>query len=340
MSQSERQSETSEPSPYVVVSSPGMENLASSVLAIMKRQFGVEFPHHHMEFRTFANGEDLPRLPETVRRQHVFYFHPMQTPSPNDAVVRLMLANDAMRRASVHGITLVLPYMAYLRQDRKDRPRVPISARVLADAIEMNRSIERVITFDMHAEAVQGFFSLPVDNLTTVDLYAATCRKRFSDMSNVMVVAPDFGGVVRARRFAAELGDVPVAIFEKNRPEANKSEVISVIGEPVAGKHVVIYDDMCDTGGTIRGVARELQRRGARDVTVLVTHGIFSGAADVKFAEAGFPVLATNSIPRSAEYLAENASWFTQQPIDELLANAVYQASIVGGSVSQLSARR
>jgi ribose-phosphate pyrophosphokinase len=326
-----------EPSPYVVVSSPGMEDLAASVLAIMKRKFGVEFPHHRMEYRDFANGEVLPRLPETVRRQHVFFFHPMQTPTPNDALVRLMLANDAMRRASVAGVTLVLPYMTYLRQDRKDRPRVPISARVIADVIEMNRSIERVITFDMHAEAVQGFFSIPVDNLTTISLYADACRRRFPDLSNVLIVAPDFGGVVRARRFAAELGDLPVAIIEKNRPDANKSEVISVIGGPVAGKHIIIYDDMCDTGGTIRGVASELKTRGAKDVTVLVTHGIFSGGAEAKFRAAGFPVLATNTIPRSAAYRAENATWFTQQTMDDVLASAVYQASIVGGSVSQLS---
>lgn len=330
-----------EPSPYVVVSSPGMEQLADSVLAIMAHKFGAEFPHHRMEYQDFANGEVLPRLPETVRRQHVFFFHPMQDPSPNDALVRLMLANDAMRRASVAGITLVLPYMTYLRQDRKDRPRVPISARVIADVIEMNRSIERVITFDMHAEAVQGFFSIPVDNLTSIGLYAEACRKRFPDLAkNVIIVAPDFGGVVRARRFAAELGDVPVAIFEKNRPGANTSVVVSVIGEPVAGKHVVIYDDMCDTGGTIRGVVTELKARGARDVTVLVTHGIFSGTAAQEFKKAGFPVLATNSIPRVPAYLEDNASWLTQQPMDDLLASAVYQASIVGGSVSKLSSSR
>jgi ribose-phosphate pyrophosphokinase len=330
-----------EPSPYVAVSAPGMDTLAESVLAILRSKHGVTFPHLRMEFRRFANDEVLPRIPETVRRQHVFLFHPLQTPNPNEALIRLMLATDALRRASAAGITLVLPYICYLRQDRKDRPRVPISARAVADLIEMNKSVERIITFDMHADQAQGFFTIPVDNLRTVDLFADACRRRFSEQLNdVMVVAPDFGGVGRARAIALELGNLPVAIIEKRRPEANKAEVVSVIGESISGKRVIIYDDMADTGGTVRMVVGELlTRHQARDVTVLVTHGIFSGGAEEKFADAGFPVICTNSIPRAPEWLEGQRSWLTLQPLDDLLADAVHQASIVGGSVSMLGAR-
>jgi ribose-phosphate pyrophosphokinase len=315
-----------------------MGRVAESVLEHMAREYGTVLPHHRMEVGTFANGETFVRVPDTVRRQHVFLFHPMQHPTPNDALVRLLLTNDALRRASVAGITLVLPYMTYLRQDRKDKPRVPISARLMADLIESNKSVERVITVDMHADQAQGFFSIPVDNMTTVGLFAEHLKARFGGaLENVMVVSPDFGGVVRARRMAKKLGNLPVGIFEKRRPEANKTEVVSVLGDPIAGKHVVIYDDIVDTGNTIRGVVEALRELGARSVVIVGTHGIFSAGAEKKFAQDNFSVSCTDSVIRSEAYYAEQKSWLTVVSLEALLARAVHEASIVGGSVSKLS---
>lgn len=315
-----------------------MEHVATSVLEHMAREYGTVLPHHKMEVGTFANGETFVRVPDTVRRQHVFLFHPMQHPMPNDALVRLLLTNDALRRASVAGITLVLPYMTYLRQDRKDKPRVPISARLMADLIESNKSVERVITVDMHADQAQGFFSIPVDNMTTVGLFAEHLKIHFGGaLENVMIVSPDFGGVVRVRRMAKKLGNLPVGIFEKRRPAANEAEIVSVIGDSIVGKHVVIYDDIIDTGGTILGVAKAIKELGALSVVIIGTHGIFSAGAEKKFARGGFSVSDTNSIPRSEEYRTAQSSWLTTVSLDALLARAVHQASLVGGSVSQLS---
>ncbi len=325
-------------SPFVVVSSPGMHEMAGNVVSLLKAKHGLALPHHRTDFEKFANAEWLPQLPETVRRQHVFLFHPLQHPTPNDALMLMFLINDALKRASVDGITLVIPYMPYLRQDRKHKPRAPISARMVADLIESNTQVERIITVDMHADQEQGFFSIPVDNLSSMGLFAEHFKRCLDEgLSNVTVVAPDFGGAVRARRFAKKLGDLPVAIFEKRRPSANQSEVVSLIGEPVTGKTVVIYDDMIDTGGTIRGVVASLKSHGAKEVLVCATHGIFSGDSEEKFAAAGFPVFCTNSIPRDPEYDAKNSPWLAPVPMDELLSEAVYQASLVGGSVSNLN---
>ena len=155
-------------------------------------------------------------------------------------------------------------------------------------------------------------------------------------MKDVVVVAPDFGGAVRARRFAAKLGDAPVAIFEKRRPHANHSEVVALVGESVEGRITIIYDDMIDTGGTIRGVAGELAKRGAREVYICATHGIFSGGAEEKFRAEGVRVLTTDSIPREDAYRAAHADWLSIVSMNDLLAEAIFEASLVGGSISKL----
>ena len=178
--------------PFVVVSTPGMHELAARTVALLASNHGMQLPHHQIEFERFANGEVLPHVPVTVRRQHVFVFHAMQLPSPNDAVITALLVHDALKRASVSGITLVAPYLPYLRQDRKHKPRVPISARMLADIIESNHCVERVITADMHADQEQGFFSIPVDNLMGMGLFAEHFKKMLgSELANSVVVAPE-----------------------------------------------------------------------------------------------------------------------------------------------------
>lgn len=325
-------------SPYVVVSSPGMHDMAERVVALIGERHDLHLRHVRLEVETFANGEVMVYVPETVRRQHVFFFHELQHPSPNDALMTLLVANDALRRASVTKITLITPYIAYLRQDRKHKPRVPISARMLADLIESNKSVQELITADMHAEQEQGFFSIPVDNLLGLGLFAEHFKRHLSDeLVDAVIVAPDFGGAVRARRFAKKIDDAPVAIFEKRRPRANQSEAVSLIGESVVGKIAIVCDDMIDTGGTIRGVAKKLKEMGARKVYVCATHGIFSGNAEQAFAELGFPILCTNSIPRNAEYYAQHASWLNMIPMEELLAETIYESSLIGGSISKFN---
>jgi ribose-phosphate pyrophosphokinase len=324
-------------SPFVVVSSSGMHEMAASVVSILKKKRDLALPHQKIECERFANGELLPLVPETARGQHVFFFHPMQLPDPNTALVAMHLTNDALTRAAVDGITLVAPYLSYLRQDRRSGKRVALSARAVADIIQAG-GVKRIITCEMHADQAEGFFSFSVDNLGGMGIFADHFKKvRGGDFTDVLVVAPDLGSAVRARRFADKLGDLPVTICEKRRPAPNQSEVLSIIGEPVAGKTVIIFDDMIDTGGTIRGAVQALKNIGAKEVFVCAVHGIFSADAEQKFADAHSDVFVTNSIPREAAYYKKHSSWLTLVPLDDLLAEAIYQASRKGGSVSKLN---
>ncbi len=322
----------------VLVSSNGMHEMAERIARLLGER-GTPLRHIRAEHTQFANGELKPWIPETVRGEHVFLLHPLQAPDPNTAIMLMLLTADALTRASVAGITLVLPYIPYLRQDRKDRPRTPISARLIADLIESNSRVERIITLDMHADQEQGFFSIPVDNINARVIHAEHYRKKFcGDFSTVSVLAGDFGGAVRARRFATLLdARVPVSIIDKRRTGPNQAEVIGFVGESVTGRDVILYDDMLDTGGTARGAVAEVMRLGARSVEICVTHGLFSNNAEAAFKTAGYPVVVTPTIPRAPAYWEMHASWLTSVPIDELLASAIYEASLVGGSVSKLS---
>lgn len=325
-------------SPFVIVSSPGMHGMGESIQRILLES-GVSFPHHRLEYTRFANGEYLPRIPETVRQQHVFFLHPLQDPDPNTGLMMMLLSNDALKRSSIAGMTLVIPYIPYLRQDRKDRPRVPISARLVADLIESNRMVQKIITIDMHAEQEQGFFSIPVDNLSSMTLFAHYFRERFTGGDRrIVVVAPDFGAAVRARRFAKKIGeDISVSIVEKRRSGPNVAEVVSIIGPSVDGAIVIMYDDMIDTGGTIRNAAIAMKHLGAAEVFLAATHPIFSGTAVKEFSALGIPVACTDSIPRDPSFVSEH-DWFTSVPIDRLLADAILESTMIGGSVSKLNA--
>lgn len=323
-------------SPFVLVSAPGMHEIAEAILVKLATK-GMHFPHHRLEYTRFANGEVLPLIPHTVRRQHVFFLHPLLHPDPNIAIMMMLLANDALKRASVAGITLVVPFLPYLRQDRKDKPRRPISARMLADLIESNDKVERIVTLDMHAEQEQGFFSIPVDDLSSMPMFVADITQRFAGkIENLAVVAADFGGAVRSRRMAKKVGDLPVAIFEKRRPSANRSEIVSLIGDSIVGKTAIIYEDMVDTGGSLLGVYTKLLEFGASEVVAYVGHGILSGDAEDRFRDSGLTIVCTDSIPRSADH-AEKNPWLIKLPLADLLADAIYEASLVGGSVSKLS---
>lgn len=335
VSEKEMDMETMDESKFVLVSSPLMHEFGSE-LCLYLEECGMSIPHYCIDFTTFANGEVLPQIPHTIRGQHVFFLHALQHPDPNTAAMMMFVANDAIKRASAAGITLVTPFLSYLRQDRKDRPRVPISARLLADLIESNHIVKGLITIDMHAEQEQGFFSIPVDNLTGVKVFSEHLWSKFnSDFSHVVMMAPDFGGAVRNRRLARALGDIPVCILEKRRIGPNKAEMLSVIGESVVGKYVIIYEDMICSGGTAIEAVEKVMAMGAREVYLCATHGIFSRGAEKRFREKNIPVACTNSIPRSSDYYSEE-SWLTNVSVVSYFADAIYEAAQVGGSISKL----
>lgn len=328
--------EITEQSRFVLLSSPLMYEFGNGICEHLN-VLGMRMPHYGIEFTTFSNGELLPVIPHTIRGQHIFFVHALQHPDPNIAVMMMLIANDDMMRASASGITLVTPYLPYMRQDRKNQPRVPISARMIADLIESNRLVKGLITIDMHAEQEQGFFSIPVDNLTGVRIFSRYIEKKFNgDLADVVVMAPDFGGAVRNRRLARALGDLPVCILEKRRTGPNQAEIVSVIGESIAGKRVVIYEDMIDSGGTAIEAVEKVSDLGAREVYLCATHGIFSRDAEKRFRQKNITVACTDSIPRPADYYQDHL-WLTNVSIIPYFAEAIFQAAQVGGSISQLS---
>lgn len=239
----------------------------------------------------FADGEIYFQILENVRGADVFVVQPTCTPV-NDNLVELMLMIDAFRRASARRITAVLPYFGYARQDRKDKPRVPISSKVVSDALAKNS--DRLLTMDLHAAQIQGFFDIPVDHL-----FAAPVLVDFFkdvEMENLTVVSPDPGGVERARAFAKRL-DGELAIIDKRRTEMNVAEVMNVIGD-VKGRSALIVDDIVDTAGTLVNTVEALKDAGAVEVYAGATHGVLSGPAIERIQNSSLKELVvTNTIP-------------------------------------------
>lgn len=326
--------------PIVLLSSPEMSEIAKTVAASLGAD-DSRYSQLEVEYTTFANGEIVPRLPETVRSKDVYFFHSLHLPDPNTSFIKMLLTSNAVRLASARSLVLVILYIPYLRQDRKDRSRVPVSARVIADIIETNKTVKRIVTMDMHADQEEGFFSIPVDNMRGRGLHSDYFKKIFGDsISEVMAVAPDFGSAVRTRRFADLLGEnVPVAILEKER-SGGKVKTYELIGDDPKGKRVILYDDMIDSGGTIIAASHALMERGAKEIYVCATHGIFSASggttAEEKFSKAGVQVVVTDSIPRTPQYCEANKSWLTVLPTHELITKVLQQSDHSGGSVSKL----
>ncbi|MCL4520204.1 MAG: ribose-phosphate pyrophosphokinase [Firmicutes bacterium] len=221
----------------------------------------------------FSNGEIRVRLEENVRGTDVYIVQPTTTPV-NDHLMELLLLIDAARRASARRVTAVMPFYGYARQDRKERGREPISAKLVANLITV-AGARRVLTMDLHAPQIQGFFDIPVDNLHGVRILSEAIYQKH--LENLMVFSPDAGGVMRARQMAKFL-DAPLGFIDKRRPEPNVSEVVNVIGK-VRDKTVVIIDDMIDTGGTVALAAQAIRDLGARAVFAACTHPVFSGEA-------------------------------------------------------------
>ena len=241
----------------------------------------------------FSDGEVQVEIQENVRGKHVFILQSTCAPT-NDNLMELMVMVDALKRASARRITAAIPYFGYARQDRRPRSaRVAITAKVVANMLEV-AGVERVLTMDLHADQIQGFFDIPVDNIYASPVLLEDLRKK--NYEDLLVVSPDVGGVVRARALAKQLG-VDLAIIDKRRPKANVAEVMNIIGE-VEGRNCVIMDDMIDTGGTLCKAAQVLKERGAKQVFSYCTHPVLSGGAAARIADSALDeVVVTDTIP-------------------------------------------
>ena len=250
----------------------------------------------------FSDGEIQVQINENVRGADVFIIQSTCAPT-NDNLMELIVMVDALRRASAGRITAVVPYFGYARQDRRVRSaRVPITAKVVADLLS-TVGIDRLLTCDLHAEQIQGFFDIPVDNVFGSPVLLDDILKK-TDLVNPIVVSPDIGGVVRARAVAKLLNDTEMAIIDKRRPRANVSQVMHIIGD-VADRDCILVDDMIDTGGTLCKAAEALKERGAKRVFAYATHAVFSGLAEQHLAsDAIDEIVVTDTVPLSPEMQA------------------------------------
>jgi len=245
-----------------------------------------------MELHRFPDGEISLQVQENVRGRDVFVLQTVAL-DPNNYLMELLILIDALKRASARSINAIVPYFGYSRQDRKDKPRVPITAKLVANMLE-SAGVTSVLTLDLHADQIQGFFNVPVDNLHGRPLLVEAFRK--FDLANSIVVAPDAGSVKLTRDFAADLG-TEFAVFDKNRLSAEQVEVVTVIGD-VEGKDVLLADDMCSTAGTLVSAAKACQEKGARRIYSAVTHGLFVGGAVEKIENSPIEaMLMCNTIP-------------------------------------------
>jgi ribose-phosphate pyrophosphokinase len=264
----------------------------------------------------FADGESYIQIKENVRGADVFVVQPTCAPV-NDHVMELLLIIDALRRSSADRITAVLPYYGYARQDRKDQPRVPISARVVASLLE-RAGADRILALDLHAAQIQGFFDIPVDHLFVTPVMLDYFKPK--NIEDITVVSPDAGGVERARAFAKRL-NAPLAIIDKRRDAPNVAEVMNIIGD-VAGRNCLIVDDLIDTGGTLVKGVDALLAQGAASVSACATHAVLSGSAVERIAQSRLQeVVLTNSIPVRPEVAA--CPKITILSVAPLLARAI-----------------
>ena len=271
--------------------------------------------------RRFADMEIFVEINDNVRGEDVFVVQSTSAPA-NDHLMELLIALDALRRASARRVTAVIPYFGYARQDRKTGSRTPISAKLVANLIT-EAGANRVLTLDLHAGQIQGFFDIPVDNLYAAPLFARDIQARFQNQS-LMIVSPDVGGVVRARSLAKRV-NCDLAIIDKRRERAGVSEVMNVIGD-VRAKHCILVDDICDSGGTLINAASALQQNGAAAISVYATHGVLSNGAAERIAASPIESMTiTDSIePTEAVLAAPNIRVFTIAPI---LADAMQRIS-------------
>ena len=263
----------------------------------------LEIPLAKCMVRRFADQEVFVEVMENVRGEDVFVIQSTSYPA-NDHLMELLIITDALRRASARRVTAVIPYFGYARQDRKPGPRTPISAKLVANLIT-RAGADRVLTLDLHAGQIQGFFDIPTDNLFAVPVMSRDVQEHH-DLSNVMVISPDVGGVVRARAFARRLS-APLAIVDKRRERPGEAEVMNIIGD-VKGYNCILFDDIIDSGGTLCNAAEVLMDRGAQSVLAYCTHGVLSGGAVARISASAIKeMVITDSIqPTAAIEAAES----------------------------------
>ena len=283
----------------------------------------LQLPIGQANVGTFSDGETMIEILENVRGRDVFIIQSTCAPA-NDNLMELIIMADALRRSSAGRITAVIPYFGYARQDKRVRSaRVPIAAKVIADMMA-SVGICRVLTVDLHADQIQGFFYMPVDNVYSTPILLEDIKQK--NLSNLMVISPDVGGVVRARAMAKLLNDAELSIIDKRRSGPNKSEVMHIIGEP-KGRHCVIIDDIVDTAGTMCSAAHELKKNGASSVRAYITHPVLSGPAIDNIINSSLDeVVVTDTIPLSD--IAQQCNTIRVVSLAEMLAQAIKRVNV------------
>jgi len=285
--------------------------LAAAISSVLK------MPLAKASVRRFADNEIFVEILENVRGSDVYVIQSTSFPA-NDHLMELLIITDALRRASARRITAVIPYFGYARQDRKVGSRAPISAKLVANLIT-HAGADRVMTLDLHAAQIQGFFDIPTDNLFAAPVMARDIKEKF-DLSKVMVVSPDVGGVIRARGLAKRI-NAPLAIIDKRRERAGESEVMNVIGD-VAGYTCVLIDDIVDSGGTLVNAADALLANGAKDVYAYITHGVLSGGAVARITSSRLKELVITDSIQPTEAVKKAAN-IRSLPIATLIGEAI-----------------
>ena len=286
----------------------------------------LELPLTDCTVKRFADKEVYVEVHENVRGEDAFILQSTSYPA-NDNLMELLILTDALRRSSARRITAVLPYFGYARQDRKSAPRTPISAKLVSNLITQ-AGANRVLTLDLHAAQIQGFFDIPTDNLTAAPVMVRDIQDNY-DVKNVMIVSPDVGGVVRARNVASRIG-ANLAIVDKRRPRAGVSEVMNIIGD-VEGQCCILIDDIVDSGGTLVNAAEALLKAGAKEVSAYITHGVLSEGASERIAASKLKELVvTDSIAETeATQAAANIRRMTIAPlIGEAIARTASEQSV------------
>ncbi|MGO9005966.1 MAG: ribose-phosphate pyrophosphokinase [Beijerinckiaceae bacterium] len=286
----------------------------------------IGVPLAKCQVRRFADMEIFVEIQENVRGQDAFVVQSTSYPA-NDHLMELLIMTDALRRSSARRINAVVPYFGYARQDRKPGPRTPISAKLVANLIT-RAGADRVLTVDLHAGQIQGFFDIPTDNLFAAPTMVRDIKERM-ELDNLMVVSPDVGGVIRARALAKRI-DAPLAIVDKRRERAGESEVMNIIGE-VEGKSCILVDDIVDSGGTLCNAADALLREGAKEVSAYITHGVLSGGAVARISASRLKELVlTDTIqPTEAVRVSKNIRVVSIAPlIGEAIARTAKEESV------------
>ena len=305
---------------YKLISGTANKEFAKKVAEFLGKELA------EVQVNRFSDGEINVNITETVRGQDVFIIQPTCAPA-NDNLMELLIIVDALKRSSAGTINAVIPYFGYARQDRKAAPRVPISAKLVADMLE-TAGVKRVITIDLHAAQIQGFFNIPVDHLVGASLFVEYIKNK--NLPNPIIASPDVGGVARARTYAEKLG-YDLVIVDKKREKANACEVMNIIGD-VEGKDVIILDDMVDTAGTLVKAAEVLKSKGATSVMACCTHGVLSGPAFERLqSEALDELIVTDTIPQKThpKVTVLSAAEITAKAIGRIYTNESIQSIFI-----------